>query len=148
MCHEKNFTCTPMNSSNFSHDGIHDTFTNLAAPNYFYEELSRLIARYERSQTQFRILNITFVGIKNGHESEILEMAALLRSVLRGEDLAARLGAYEFGLLINGSDYESLMQRIEENWFHSVGSKIHLSFKIGEPENGTSALLLLNKMDE
>jgi GGDEF domain-containing protein len=137
-----------MNSSNFSHDGIHDTFTNLAAPNYFYEELNRLIARYERSQTQFRILTIAFVGIKNGHESEILEMAALLRIVLRGEDLAARLGTYEFGLLINGSEYESLMQRIEENWFNSVGTKIRLSFKVGEPENGSSALQLLNKMDE
>ena len=72
-----------MNNSNFSHDGIHDTFTNLAAPNYFYEELNRLIARYERSRTQFRILNIAFIDIKSGHESEILEMAALLRSVLR-----------------------------------------------------------------
>ena len=137
-----------MNNSNFSHDGIHDSFTNLAAPNYFYEELNRLIARYERSRTQFRILNIAFIDIKSGHESEILEMAALLRSVLRGEDLAARLGAYEFGLLINGSEYESLAQRIEENWFNSVGAKVRLSFKIGEPENGTSALLLLNKMDE
>jgi GGDEF domain-containing protein len=137
-----------MNNSNFSHDGIHDTFTNLAAPNYFYEELNRLIARYERSRTQFRILNIAFIDIKSGHESEILEMAALLRSVLRGEDLAARLGVYEFGLLINGSEYESLVQRIEENWFNSVGAKVRLSFKIGEPENGKSALLLLNKMDE
>lgn len=137
-----------MNNSNFSHDGIHDTFTDLAAPNYFYEELNRLIARYERSRTQFRILNIAFIDVKSGHESEILEMAALLRSVLRGEDLAARLGAYEFGLLINGSEYESLVQRIEEKWFNSVGAKVRLSFKIGEPENGTSALLLLNKMDE
>jgi GGDEF domain-containing protein len=137
-----------MNSSNFSHDGIHDTFTNLAAPNYFYEELNRLIARYERSRTQFRILNIAFIDIKSGHESEILEMAALLRSVLRGEDLAARLGEYEFGLLINGSEYESLAQRIAENWFNSVGAKVRLSFKYGEPEDGKSALLLLNKMDE
>ena len=137
-----------MNISNFSHDGIHDTFTNLASPNYFYEELNRLIARYERSKLEFRVVNVTFVGIKSGHESEILEMAALLRSLLRGEDLAARLGIYEFGLLINGSQYESLAQRIKENWGVTVSNKIPLTFKIGEPTNGTSALDLLNKMDE
>jgi GGDEF domain-containing protein len=137
-----------MNNSNFSHDGIHDTFTNLAAPNYFYEELNRLVARYERSQAEFRIINITLAGIKNGHESEILEMAALLRTLLRGEDLAARLGMYEFGLLINGSHYESLAQRIEEGWKASVDNKIALNFKIGEPQKGLSTLQLLNKMDE
>ena len=137
-----------MNNSNFSHDGIHDTFTNLAAPNYFYEELNRLISRYERSKTEFRIINITFDGIKNGHESEILEMAALLRSVVRGEDLAARLGSFEFGLLINGSHYESLVQRIEESWNESVDHKIPLIFKIGEPEEGINALQVLNKMDD
>jgi GGDEF domain-containing protein len=137
-----------MTISNFSHDGIHDIFTNLASPNYFYEELNRLIARFERSQTEFRIINISFVGIKNGHESEILEMAALLRSLLRGEDLAARLGVFEFGLLINGSHYESLAQRIEENWNVTVSNKIPLTFKIGEPVKGLSTLDLLNKMDE
>ena len=137
-----------MTISNFSHDGIHDAFTNLASPNYFYEELNRLIARFERSQTEFRIINISFVGIKNGHESEILEMAALLRSLLRGEDLAARLGVFEFGLLINGSHYESLAQRIEENWNITVSNKIPLTFKIGEPVKGLSTLDLLNKMDE
>ncbi len=137
-----------MNNSNFSHDGIHDTFTNLASPNYFYEELNRLVARYERSQTEFRIINISFKGVKSGHESEILEMAALLRSLLRGEDLAARLGVYEFGLLINGSHYESLAQRIETNWKTSVENRISLSFKIGEPHKGHSTLQLLNKMDE
>ncbi len=137
-----------MTISNFSHDGIHDAFTNLASPNYFYEELNRLIARFERSQTEFRIINISFVGIKSGHESEILEMAALLRSLLRGEDLAARLGVFEFGLLINGSHYESLAQRIEENWNITVSNKIPLTFKIGEPVKGISTLDLLNKMDE
>jgi hypothetical protein len=125
-----------MNFSNFSHDGIHDTFTNLASPNYFYEELNRLMARYERSKADFRIINISFVGVKNGHESEILEMAALLRSLVRGEDLAARLGTYEFGLLMNGSECESLAQRIEENWNTSVDNRIPLTFKFGDPAKG------------
>jgi GGDEF domain-containing protein len=137
-----------MNNSNFSHDGIHDTFTNLAAPNYFYEELNRLVARFERSHAEFRIINISFVDIKSGHESEVLEMAALLRTLLRGEDLAARLGMYEFALLINGSHYESLAQRIVEGWKICVDNKITLSFKIGEPQKGFSTLQLLNKMDE
>ena len=137
-----------MNNSNFSHDGIHDTFTNLAAPNYFYEELNRLVARFERSQAEFRIINISFVGVKNGHESEVLEMAALLRTLLSGEDLAARLGMYEFGLLINGSHYESLSQRIENEWSTLVDSKIALNFKIGQPQKGFKTLQLLNKMDE
>jgi GGDEF domain-containing protein len=75
-------------------------------------------------------------------------MAALLRSLLRGEDLAARLGVFEFGLLINGSHYESLAQRIEENWNVTVSNKIPLTFKIGEPIKGISTLDLLNKMDE
>lgn len=137
-----------MNNSNFSHDGIHDTFTNLAAPNYFYEELNRLVARYERSQTEFRIINIAFVDITSGHQAEVLEMAAMLRTLLRGEDLAARLGIYEFGLLINGSEYESLALRIQDYWKISVDNKIALHIKIGEPEKGFKPLQLLNKMDE
>ncbi len=137
-----------MNNSNFSHDGIHDTFTSLAAPNYFYEELNRLVARFERSHAEFRIINISFVDVRIGHESEVLEMAALLRTLLRGEDLAARLGMYEFGLLINGSQYESLAQRIVEGWKICVDDKITLNFKIGEPRKGFSTLQLLNKMDE
>ena len=137
-----------MNNSNFSHDGIHDTFTNLAAPNYFYEELNRLIARFERSKTEFRIINITFMGINSGHESEILEMAALLRNLVRGEDLAARLGSYEFGLLINGPHIESLSQRINENWKAAIDNRIILNFKFLEPQSGETSLQLLNKMDE
>ena len=125
-----------MTISNFSHDGIHDTFTNLASPNYFYEELNRLVARFERSKADFRIINISFVGVKNGHESEIIEMAALLRSLVRGEDLAARLGTYEFGLLMNVSECESLARRIEENWNTSVDNRIPLTFKFGDPAKG------------
>ena len=137
-----------MNNSNFSHDGIHDTFTNLAAPNYFYEELNRLVSRFERSHAEFRIINISFVDVRSGHESEVLEMAALLLTLLRGEDLAARLGMYEFGLLINGSHYESLAQRIVEGWKICVDNKIALNFKIVEPQKGFSTLQLLNRMDE
>jgi GGDEF domain-containing protein len=137
-----------MNNSNFSHNGIHDTFTNLAAPNYFYEELNRLVARFERSQAEFRIINVRFVDITSGHQSEVLEMAAMLRKLLRGEDLAARLGMYEFGLLIDGSEYESLAQRIQDFWKKSLDNKIVLNFKIGEPEKGFNAVQLLNKMDE
>lgn len=75
-------------------------------------------------------------------------MASLLQTLLRGEDLAARLGMYEFGLLISGSHYESLRQRIEVAWRVSVHNKIPLNFKIGEPQKGMSTLQLLNKMDE
>lgn len=137
-----------MNISNFSHNGIHDTFTNLAAPNYFYEELTRLVSRYERSQAEFRIINVTFVNITSGHLAEVLEMAAMLRTLLRGEDLAARLGFYEFGLLINGSEHESLALRIQDYWKKSLNNEILLNFKIGEPKKGFDALQLLNKMDE
>ena len=137
-----------MNISNFSHNGIHDTFTNLAAPNYFYEELTRLVSRYERSQAEFRIINVSFVNITSGHLAEVLEMAAMLQTLLRGEDLAARLGFYEFGLLINGSEHESLALRIKDSWKKSLNNEIVLNFKIGEPKKGFDALQLLNKMDE
>ena len=137
-----------MNISNFSHNGIHDTFTNLAAPNYFYEELTRLVSRYKRSQAEFRIINVSFVNITSGHLAEVLEMAAMLQTLLRGEDLAARLGFYEFGLLINGSEHESLALRIQDYWKKSLNNEILLNFKIGEPKKGFDALQLLNKMDE
>jgi len=44
----------------FSHNGIHDSQTHLAAPPFFYEQLRRQVALSLRTQISFSAVKITF----------------------------------------------------------------------------------------
>ncbi len=93
----------------FSHDGLRDSLTHLAAPPYFYENLRRELATAERNKS--RLTLIKFILVQNSttnpseshYESAILSFAELLKASIRSEDLCARLGRMEFTLILKSS---------------------------------------------
>lgn len=150
----------------FSHDGIKDSFTRLAAPPLFYEELRRELSRFERSGDPFSLIRLVLLtGAKNQyrqesdeisrHEVEILNFTETLIRLSRSEDLCARIGEREFAVLLRGSESvaKNLIDRVTNEWLAAIGmsvgdlaypdfSSAHLS-----PQSGESALGLLNRLD-
>lgn len=123
-----------INPVTFSHDGIHDTLTNLAAPPYFYEELKREVSRYERSGAAFTLVGITFEKKPIDVAYDVLVISTILRSLLRADDLAARVGDYEFTLLVRSGELgaKKLVDRIKREW---SANRIELLSKISRQED-------------
>lgn len=148
-------------STSFSHDGIHDTLTNLAAPPYFYEELKREVSRYERSGAPFSLVSVTFQKRPTDIAYDVLVISTILRGLLRADDLAARVGDYEFSILVRSGENgaQKLVERINREWKSvrldqstpangSLSSiELNLSIKLTEYLPGNSALEALNRLD-
>lgn len=113
----------------YSHDGIRDSLTQLAAPTLFYEELRRELARANRGQESICLVRfvlqptkITFnVDESNSdslYEEVILSFAHTLTRLCREEDLCARLGELEFVSILHGAELAALrlIARISESW--------------------------------
>ena len=152
----------------FSHDGIKDSLTRLAAPPLFYEELRRELSRSARSGEVISIIRLVLpqeVRDHEGAESEdksryevvILDFAETLTRVCRSEDLLARIGEREFLALVHGTESVAtlLIARIAQGW--SAASlthdkkqggrypdfqSAHITIRSQEP-----ALGLLNRLD-
>jgi GGDEF domain-containing protein len=149
----------------FSHDGLRDSLTFLAAPPLFYENLRRDLAASSRNKThlslvQFHMLpaihesEINESNINESHTNEdlsiyelaIINFSQILKSESRSEDLCARLGRFEFTLIIKANIEVALKiaNRVQKSWcdpnFRCVASVV--AAKINE-----SALEVLNRLD-
>lgn len=136
----------------FSHDGLRDSLTHLAAPPYFYENLRRDLATAERNKSRLTLIRFQiFPSIQSSDEEShyevaILSFAELLKANCRAEDLCARLGRFEFTLILRaGRDVAlSLTERILEQWqsedFTCKSSCIAATL-------GESSLEILNRLD-
>jgi GGDEF domain-containing protein len=136
----------------FSHDGLRDSLTHLAAPPYFYENLRRDLATAERNKSRLTLIRFQIfpsnptVEEESHYEVAILSFAELLKASCRAEDLCARLGRFEFTLILRaGRDVaQSLIQRVLELWqseeFTCKSSFIAASL-------GESSLEILNRLD-
>jgi GGDEF domain-containing protein len=97
----------------FAHDGLRDSLTHLAAPPYFYENLRRELVTASRNKTRLTLIRFQLdspeLTQKSPEESEslyetaILSFAEFLKGVTRAEDLCARLGQFEFTLILKAS---------------------------------------------
>ena len=145
----------------FSHDGLRDSLTHLAAPPYFYENLRRDLATAERNKSRLTLIRFQLFPIKelplitelqeneiqqSIYEVTILSFAELLKSNIRAEDLCARLGRFEFTLILRaGEDVaRSLLIRVLQQWKNEI-FMCKTSFtpaKLGE-----SSLEILNRLD-
>ena len=68
----------------FSHDGIHDTLTQLFSAPYFYEELSRQIALSKRNGGEFSIIGCVLHAQNTSEQDfEAINFAHLLSSLTR-----------------------------------------------------------------
>jgi len=139
----------------FSHDGLRDSLTHLAAPPYFYENLRRDLATAERNNSnltliRFQLHTMPSVDQTPDHDSiyevAILAFAEIIKSATRAEDLCARLGKGEFTLILKAplEVGRSLSQRILESWTSTEFSceSAYVLSEIGE-----SSLELLNRLD-
>jgi len=149
----------------FSHDGIKDSLTQLAAPPFFYEEIRRELSRFERSHDPFSVIRFVLLSMANSHgkqddvisryEVEVLNFAETLTRLSRSEDLCARIGEREFVILLRGSESVAMkfIERVTSTWIAVIEANLgdvtypdflsaHLMSRLGE-----GVLDLLNRLD-
>lgn len=145
----------------FSHDGLRDSLTHLAAPPYFYENLRRDLATAERNKSRITLIRFqifpTQARNENGdveenqvqrshYEVAILAFSEILKSNIRVEDLCARLGRFEFTLILRaGLEVAAILsERVLQEWKNElfICKSSYVSAIVGE-----SSLELLNRLD-
>jgi GGDEF domain-containing protein len=144
----------------FSHDGLRDSLTHLAAPPYFYENLRRELGTAERNKSQLSLvrflisrdeagIQITESEIESAdsrYEIAILSFAEILKASIRSEDLCARLGQLEFTLMIKASSdaAASLAQRVLGS---SQMDSLDCYFSVVTTNYSESSFEILNRLD-
>lgn len=138
----------------FSHDGLRDNLTHLAAPPYFYENLRREISSAERNKSRLSLVRFLLIPLQkqievtneSEYELAILSFAEILKSSTRSEDLCARLGKSEFTLIIKSEEKiaRELAERVLQSWRAEV-YRCHYSVLLVNPAQ--SPLEILNRLD-
>lgn len=131
----------------FSHDGLKDFFTHLAAPPLFYDALHRETSRFARSGDPFVVIKFE-LQTTSVYEEKVLDFAHTLSEVSRIEDLCARMGEYEFAILIPGQKElaDKYVARVAERWKEECES-IKFWSAFAQIRAGESSLELLNRLD-
>jgi diguanylate cyclase (GGDEF)-like protein len=137
-----------------------DALTGLHNYRYFHETLAREVARAHRYERKlalvvFDIDDFKTVNDRIGHlagDSVLAEAAERVRSVVRGADIACRVGGDEFAVVLPEStveDAESLYRRLQaalNNW-RSGDQQLKLSAGIAELEAEDDAAILFKRAD-
>jgi GGDEF domain-containing protein len=133
----------------YSHDGIKDSLTHLAAPPYFYENLRREIASSARSGRPLSVIKFIVQSNGTSYEDSILQFADLLSRNFREEDLLARMGLFEFMLLIreNESVAEQMSQRFISYWALNGSKTLTPGYALVTDGHKEGALALLERLD-
>ena len=151
----------------FSHDGIRDSLTQLAAPTLLYEELRRELARAKRQNQPISLIRFLLVpGRLQLHVSEVtysefeggvINFAHTLTLLSRTEDVCARMGELEFVCVLHGLEEASwkFISRISLNWTDQTSSQarrqggndltLEVASVVSTPSE--SALDFLNRLD-
>jgi GGDEF domain-containing protein len=132
----------------------------LAAPPYFYENLRRELATAERNRSRFTLIRFQLFpkdeqasnsAEESQYELAILSFSEILKTSVRAEDLCARLGRFEFTVILKASDSvaKSLTLRVINSWSsHQELSKTALcKAAIVTAKIGESSLEILNRLD-
>ena len=152
---EERLTHLPKYNSLFSHDGIRDSQTHLAAPALFYELLRRQVALSSRSETSFSAVKITFIRRELSENSEsvsaedILKFSCELRTLTRSEDCIGRLGINECVVLIADGELAArqLISRLHSASALSLKESLHISISMVTSLREETGLELLNRLD-
>ena len=133
----------------FSHDGLRDSLTRVAAPPFFYESLKREISLSERSESTITAVTFKLISEQAIHDYPLIVFAEIAGRALRLEDHIARMGTNNFVVLITGDNYvaEQVCARISSQWTLEGIPGIFLHYAWVSHEVGESALDLLNRLD-
>jgi len=99
-----------------------DPLTGLLNRRAFMEEIERCAERLDREGMPGTLMfvdidNFKIVNDEHGHEmgdQVLVQLAILLRAVVRPTDLVARLGGDEFAMWLNGADHMTAAERAEQ----------------------------------
>lgn len=152
----------------YSHDGLRDSLTQLAAPTFFYEELKRELARADRQNEPISLIRFLLRPVDSmskiaepisdsRYEEEIVSFAQTLTRLCRDEDVCARMGELEFVCILRGTGFAAsrLISRISFSWREDLARRgcqsdsesflLETSSVVSHPLE--SALKLLNRLD-
>jgi GGDEF domain-containing protein len=133
----------------FSHDGLRDSLTRVAAPPFFYESLKREISLSERSESTITAVTFKLTSEQAIYDYPLVAFTEIAGRALRLEDHIARMGTNNFVVLITGDNYvaEQVCARISSQWTLEGIPGIFLHYAWVSHEVGESALDLLNRLD-
>ena len=85
----------------FSHDGLRDSLTRLAAPPFLYESLKREISLAERNESALTAMAFILESDQPIYDYPIVAFSEIASRAIRLEDHVARMGADNFVALIS-----------------------------------------------
>ena len=134
----------------FSHDGLRDSLTYLAAPPYFYENLRRELATSVRNKSRLSLIRFQLIPEipedESLYENAIISFSELIKSEIRSEDLCARLGRFEFTMILKSqvATAEAIALRVQSSW---RGDNFRCLASVVGAQEGESTLEILNRLD-
>ena len=133
----------------FSHDGLRDSLTRVAAPPFFYESLKREISLSERNQSTITAMTFKLISDQPIYDYPLVAFAEIAARAFRLEDHIARMGEDNFILLITGDSEvaEQIAARIASQWTLEGIPAISLHYAWVSHQAGESALEFLNRLD-
>jgi GGDEF domain-containing protein len=133
----------------FSHDGLRDSLTRVAAPPFLYESLKREISLSERNQSTITAMTFKLISEQSIYDYPLIAFAEIAARAIRLEDHIARMGQNNFLLLITGDIKvaEQIAARIASQWTLEGIPEIYLHYAWISHEVGESALDFLNRLD-
>jgi len=134
----------------FAHDGLHDSVTRLAAPPHYYETLRREIALVNRSHNDLTAIRIILNSKNPIYEATLISFADLISNSFRYEDAKARLGEYEFGVLIHGDEAlaSQLCRRLIARWAIEGTPDSIIFYATAKHIEGEVAITFINRLDD
>ena len=134
----------------FAHDGLHDNLTRLSAPPHFYEILRREIALTNRNLIDLTAIRVILNSGMPIYDATLISFADLLTNSFRYEDAKARLGEFEFGVLIRGDEVlaDQLSRRLVSSWKIAGTPDSTISHASAIYAKGESAIGFINRLDD
>lgn len=128
---------------------IRDALTGLFNRRYLEESLDRELLRARREGSSVGVIMFDVDHFKKfndtyGHETGddlLRELGAMVKTVIRGHDIACRYGGEEFTLILPGADLSAAQRRAEEL---RIKVRSNLRLKVAGPEGATMVSVTLS----